>query len=213
MKILFIGNSHTYCHAVPYQCRELLASIGIESQVSMVAQPGKSLAWHKKNPTSKIALQYGDWDNIILQQASHPFGGTEELLNSVKNLLDLITGKPKVWLYKTWCEKAKPENQSYIDDAFKAVSEKLSLPIIPISEAWHTIEERNPGHELYDNDGCHSGPSGSYVAGLCIARALSGKSVVGLPSTLSCQQQIINQVSPSNAAFYQDVVNEVISIT
>ena len=209
MKILFVGNSHTYYYGMPYQCRALLDCLGVEARVTMIAQPGESLAWHRENPATLLALRYEDWDHIILQQASHPFAGQQVLSDAVDKLLLLMPQGQPVWLYNTWCEKAKPENQASIDQAFQAVSQSSALPIIAVSNAWHAVERRDPGHELYHTDGEHAGRGGSYVTALCMARALSGQSVRGLPSTLRYGKRLLNRVSPPNADLYQTVVDEV----
>lgn len=212
MNILFIGNSHTYFHAMPFQCGEFLARLGIEARVAMVAQPGKSLEWHCGNPASIAMLQYGDWDHIILQQATHPFRGGRELTQAVKGLLKLIPEGPSVWFYKTWSRKGRPEDQQEIDDEFKRVSATFDIPVIAVSAAWHAIERQDPGHELYESDGAHAGPAGSYVTALCIARALSGRSVTGLPSVMIQNNRLLNEISPKAAPFYQAVVDEQIVI-
>ncbi len=47
MRILFVGNSHTYCNGLAYQVREMLnAAAGREEcQAWMCTAGGKSLAW------------------------------------------------------------------------------------------------------------------------------------------------------------------------
>lgn len=212
MRILFIGNSHTYFHGMPYQCRELLAGLGVEATVSMIAQPGRSLTWHCFNPATKFALSCDHWDHIILQQATHPFPAQKSLLAAVKKLIRMIPDGQSVWLYKTWCEKAIPGNQVKIDEAFKSVSEKLNIPVIPVANAWHAVERRYPGHELYDEDGRHAGRGGSYLTALCMARALSGKSVCGLPATLRYRDRLINRVSSSDAVLYQNAADAEVGV-
>lgn len=210
MKVLFIGNSHTYYHGMPYQCREMCAALDVSIQVSMVAQPGKSLDWHSSNPATRQALQYDEWDHIILQQATHPFGGDRALLEGTGALYELIPECQSVWLYKTWCEKDMPENQSIIDRAFEKASETFTVPVIPVADAWHEVERCDPGHELYDQDSRHAGQGGSYLTALCMTRALLRRSVQGLPSALSCHGQMLNRVSEDAAILYQSVVDQVI---
>ena len=207
MKLLFIGNSHTYYHAMPYQCRALLAACNIEADVAQVVAPGKSLRWHGTNPETIQTLQYNVWDHVILQQATHPFAGTKPLMEGVKGLRQLMPAKQSIWLYKTWCEKDIPKNEAKIDRAFAAVSKDLDIPIIPVADVWHEVEHRDPGHNLYDADGKHAGPNGSYLTALCMTRAISGKSVQGLPAVVEYNNQIINTVSQKTASLYQSLVD------
>ncbi|MCP4324572.1 MAG: hypothetical protein GY787_22480 [Alteromonadales bacterium] len=213
MRILFIGNSHTYFHGMPFQCRELLQHLGIQSQITMIAQPGETLLWHAENPATKLALRYDSWDHIILQQAAHPFAGATPLCEGIGKLLNMIPAtdnhkSPAIWLSNTWCEQASPENQLTIDHAFKIASKKFCLPIITVSDAWHEVERQDNGFELYHVDGEHAGRGGSYLSALCITRALTGKSVTGLPNNLRYNGKIINRVSPSAAQCYQYVVDK-----
>ena len=212
MHILFLGNSHTFYHAMPYQCGALLEALGLDAHVSTVTEGGKSLAWHVENPSSAQALQYRRWDHVILQRVTHPFPGTAPLRDAVARLIDLTSAGPRVWLYKTWCEKEIQENQGPIDEAFGMVSGEQGLPIIPVADAWHEVERRDPGHELYDADARHAGPPGSYLTALCMTRALSGQSVQGLPSTLQRGEKTLIDIPTPAAELYQSVVDQIIQV-
>lgn len=213
MKVLFLGNSHTYYHGMPYQCREMCAALDVGIQVFMIAQPGESLVWHSRNPATQLALQYEEWDHIILQQATHPFGGDSALLAGIGALHELMPEGQSVWLYQTWCEKDMPENQTIIDRAFDKASTTFSFPVIPVADAWHEVERQDPGHELYDPDRRHAGQGGSYLAALCLARALSGRSVKGLPSVLTYRGRVLNRVSGAAAGLYQSVVDRLVCVS
>ena len=195
---------------MPYQCRAMCASLDMAVEVHMIAQPGQSLLWHSENPATMMALKYESWDHIILQQASHPFGGEKELLDGVGALRSQMPKGQSVRLYKTWCEKDIPGNQEVIDRAFAIASRTFSMPIIPVADAWHEVERRDPGHELYDEDRKHAGPGGSYVTALCMTRGLSGRSVRGLPSVLRHAGHTINSVPAGAAQLYQSVVDDVV---
>lgn len=210
VKILFIGNSHTYYHGMPFQCREMCAALGVELDVFMIAQPGESLLWHSRNPATQQALQYGDWDHVILQQATHPFCGEKELCDGVGALRDMLPDGQLVWLYKTWCEKEIPGNQMILDQAFAKASAAYAYPVIPVADAWHEVERQDPGHELYDPDRRHAGQGGSYVTALCMTRALLGKSVKDLPAVLRYRGGILNRVPEADAVLYQSVVDQVV---
>ena len=44
LRILFIGNSHTYCNDMPLMVRRRAADEGYDCQVTMLAHPGWYLA-------------------------------------------------------------------------------------------------------------------------------------------------------------------------
>lgn len=210
MNILFLGNSHTYHHGMAYQCEKIMQAQGVDVRVTMIAEASKSLGWHRDFHSTRLALRYADWDHIVLQQVTHPFPGKENLLEEARDLLTMMPEGQNAWLYQTWCEKKIPSNQVILDEAFAAVSEALALPLVPVADAWCEARRRDPHRELYDADGEHAGRGGSYLAALCMARCLSGRSVMGVPSTLMHGRRMLNRVSPEAAEAYQRVVEELI---
>jgi hypothetical protein len=214
MRILFIGNSHTYYHGMPFQARELMKHAGVASEITMIAHPGQNLLWHSDYPATQQALSFDSWDHVVLQQATHPFAGAEPLCDGISRLLDLMPSDRSVWLYNTWCEKALPENQARIDNAFSKASKRFKLPVVRVARVWHEIEARTADpavRNLYDSDDKHAGRTGSYVTALCMVRAITGKSVIGLPCCLRCNGRVINRVSRAAAALYQEVAEELVS--
>ena len=46
MKVLFIGNSHTFVHYVPARVARFCASHGKPVETAMLTHPGVGLDWH-----------------------------------------------------------------------------------------------------------------------------------------------------------------------
>ena len=46
MRILFIGNSHTYFNDMPHLCAELLRAAGKDVEVTMLTRGGETLHGH-----------------------------------------------------------------------------------------------------------------------------------------------------------------------
>jgi len=75
MKVLFVGNSHTYVNDMP----ELFArfaekTTGVKPEVVMLAYPGRDYDWHFREYASlRFNLMYGGYDYCVLQQAAHPY--------------------------------------------------------------------------------------------------------------------------------------------
>ena len=67
MKILFIGNSHTYFHDLPQVFAGLAESGGFSVQADMIAYPGVTFGWHLRQESQlRYALLYGNYDYVIL---------------------------------------------------------------------------------------------------------------------------------------------------
>lgn len=69
MKVLWIGNSHTFFHDMPKTTAQLYeAAIKEKMEVTMLTQPGKDWAWHMEQYFEvRFNLKYGEYDYCILQ--------------------------------------------------------------------------------------------------------------------------------------------------
>lgn len=185
MKILFIGNSHTYFNDMPQlmaeMCRELT---GEQPQITMLAYSGRGLDWHNREYFSaRFNLLYGQYDYCIIQQKAHPFPERSDTLEQGERLIRLCknTGTVPV-LYMTWAEKAKPENQQAMIDVYQELSEKTGSLLAPVGCIWQTIRENHPEIDLYWEDGEHASPYGDYLAAATLCCTLTGKSPLSLSS-------------------------------
>ena len=73
VKILFVGNSHTYNCDIPYRVKLLAAADKIDCQVAMNAHGGWTLYQHSKEPDVPFNLRYGGYDFAVFQEHAHPF--------------------------------------------------------------------------------------------------------------------------------------------
>ena len=62
IKILFIGNSHTYYNDMPLIAKDIFASAGIEAEITMLTQGGKCLDWHYEQKQTRFNILYGGYD-------------------------------------------------------------------------------------------------------------------------------------------------------
>ena len=200
MKILFIGNSHTFCNGLPYQVRELLRLSNPDVNATMCASGGMTLGWHAEQPETQMAIKYEQWDYIVLQQKTHPFDGYEALLKDCKSLLPYIRKtQAKVLLFMTWAEKRFPTNQLILDKAFLQVAQEIHARAVPVSRAWQRVLQSEPGIELYDTDGEHASPSGSYLAACVFYAIIQGTSPVDLPCRISVNGEVLADISEDYA--------------
>ena len=207
MKVLFIGNSHTFYNAMPYQVRELLRQFDPAAQVGMCAIGGMTLGWHAEQPETRLAIQYQDWDAIVLQQKTHPFDGVAALRQDCQALQpDLQRSRAKVWLYMTWAEKRWPANQAILDAAFTQVAAEIGATPAPVAHAWCHVRDVAPGLELYDVDQEHASPLGSYLVACVFAALLSGRSPVGWPGRIGVNDAILADIPAAVALEIQHAV-------
>ena len=76
MKVLFIGNSHTFVHYVPARVARFCASHGKPVETTMLTHPGVGLDWHLEQSQTYYNLLYGGYDAVV-STTPIPFpGGT-----------------------------------------------------------------------------------------------------------------------------------------
>ena len=66
-------------------------------------------------------------------------------------------------------------------------------------EAWQRVFQSEPGIELYDTDGEHASPSGSYLAACVFYAIIQGTSPVDLPHRISMNGDVLADISKDYA--------------
>ena len=81
MKVLFLGNSHTFVHYVPARAARFCQDQGRPLEAVMLTHPGVGLGWHLEQSQTYFNLLCGGYDAVVLQHNAHPFPGRESLLS------------------------------------------------------------------------------------------------------------------------------------
>ena len=153
MKVLFIGNSHTFVHYVPARTAEFCKSYGQPIEPVMLTHPGMGLDWHLRQSQTYFNLLWGGYDAVILQHNAHPFPGKESLLEAGEQMAAITPEGTKIYLYMTWSEKSNPAGQAAMSAAYEALAEKIDATICPVGRIWWQTAAAHPDEELYFADG------------------------------------------------------------
>ena len=179
MKVLFIGNSHTFVHYVPARVKAFCESHGSPIEPVMLTHPGMGLDWHLGQSQTYFNLMCGGYDAIIfLQHNAHPFPGKDSLLEAGEKMAALVPKGTKIYLYMTWSEKNNPQGQAVMSEAYEALAEKTGAAVCPVGCVWWQVASTHPDEELYFADGEHSS-----VLGACLSAAVIGRTLLGLETT------------------------------
>ena len=176
MKVLFIGNSHTYFNDMPKLFAEMCKALtGKPAEVTMLAYSGRALRWHTKEYFSiRFALLYGQYDYCVIQQLGHPFPGLEKTEPDVQTLVSLcrLCGTNPV-LYMTWAKKDEPEKIGEISSAYRLLAERSGAFLAPIGELYEKLRISHPEIDLYWRDGAHASVYGTYLIAATFAALLT----------------------------------------
>lgn len=178
MKVLFIGNSHTYFNDMPHLFAGMCEALtGEQTEVTMLAFSNRKLDWHCEEYFSvRFALLYGQYDYCVLQQFGHPIPPIEETepsLDKLVRLCESVGTKPV--LYMTWAKKTEPQNASLISSIYRTLAAKYHTLLMPAAESFEALRQEHPEIDLYWFDGSHASPYGDYLIAATSAALLTGK--------------------------------------
>ena len=176
MKVLFIGNSHTYFNDMPHLFQEICKDNGITADVTMITHGGKGFDFHKDQEEVRFNILYGNYDYFVLQHSAHPFGPEKVMFESAKAIDQFIcqTKAQKV-LYMTWSEKVNEAGQERMAKAYYDLGEMIHAKVAPVGLVWWDYRHKYPAEELYYTDGEHASKTGSLLAAATIFSVISGK--------------------------------------
>ena len=184
MKVLFVGNSHTYMNDMPQLFREIVEkTTGAPCEVTMLAFSGRHLSWHLTEYFSlRFALLYGGYDFCVIQQAAHPFPPREETLADGEAIIELCRAThTEPVLYMTWAEKRQPENQAKMIETYEALARETHARLAPVGVVWQRLQKAHPGLELFYKDGEHASPYGDLLIAAVLCREITGRADILLP--------------------------------
>ncbi|MEY4604263.1 MAG: hypothetical protein RIT43_1555 [Bacteroidota bacterium] len=181
IEILFIGNSFTHMNQMPKTFEKVATSLGQNVYVEMNAKSNHSLKMHTERPELFTAIRSRKWDFVIIQPFSRELIFREDSVERatipyLKQLLDSVYANnacTNVLLYQTWGYKNGTTEDSLsntydrmsnrIREGAMRISDRFGLPVVPVGMVWDQVLKLGYGTGLYDADGSHPSPEGSYL--------------------------------------------------
>ena len=187
--ILFVGNSRTYPHDLPYMVRRMADSANAPEkyQIRMHALPGQALADHWRNPRAH-ALLAERWDDVIIQGNSGAHISESDRANFQRFGEQLIEeaavhgAQPVLfvgWTYGTdadWPAAATAQNHQRIQQDHRRLASHTGAGLANVGSVWRSVQAADPPFRL-DTDGNHPSLHGSYVSALVFYAHLAGDDV------------------------------------
>ena len=179
MKVLFIGNSHTYVNDMPAlfakRVRELTGSA---PEITALMYSGRPLKWHWDEFYSvRFQLVYGGYDFCVIQQQGHPFPGEETTMEYGSKIISMCreNGVTPV-VYMPWTEKDNLGNIGRVSGCYRRLCAETGAVLAPVGEVFDFINRNSPDIRLYSptpgDD--HASVTGDYLISLTIASAVTG---------------------------------------
>ncbi|MBK8227762.1 MAG: hypothetical protein IPK70_11390 [Flavobacteriales bacterium] len=220
--VLFIGNSYTYVNDLPNTLRQLALSLGDTVTVASSAPGGYTLFQHSTYAPTLDAIASQDWDYVVMQEQSQlgalPFDVTTTELGAT-SLVTLIEENYECTypvFYMTWGrQNGDAQNcanfpfmctydgmQQGLRTNYIALGEYNDGYVAPVGAAWKVVRDTQPGINLYDADGSHPSPAGTYLAACVFYCTLFEESCVG--------SAFNGSIDAATAAILRDIASTVV---
>ena len=174
MKVLFIGNSHTYTNEVPNIARDMLAEAGKKMEYRAITAGGQSLSWHAQQSDTIKEIRTDKYDFIVLQEKASGFDASEFMRGYAKLYAEIAETHSQPVLYMIWSNESLPLVQKTITSAYATAAKDTRATLAAAGVAWDIIRHTRTDLKLYQ-DGNHATPLGSYLAAASICYALTGR--------------------------------------
>lgn len=206
IKVLFVGNSFTYYNDLPGKFQHLADEAGRPVFVQTHAPGGVSVGdtsqgtlAHMNNPALYALMRNTDWDYLVLQDNQGRFvydygvfpASSKVIEGHIKIRDSLLYHHPcahMLW-FAGWGPKAgyPPFSNtgtgliSRIYNNYRFLLDTAGQVIAPIGPAWQRMIAQHPGIELWDADGVHPGPNGSYLTAAVVYGSIFKTSAMESP--------------------------------
>jgi hypothetical protein len=193
-RVLFIGNSYTFFNDLPGTFARLAQAGGHPVETGMVAEGGWMLSDALNSPAVRRTLNNDAWDYVVLQEQSEmpafAWSRSDQMYPAARSLVQLVRDAGATPLFfVTWAHRAgAPENglpdyasmQAEINQGYYGIGAELGVRRVTVGYYWSVVRATHPEIELWQEDGSHPTPAGTYLAACVFYVALFSRSPVGL---------------------------------
>ena len=175
MKLLFIGNSHTYFNDVAGTVLRLLTATGEKSHVTMLTRGGKDLAFHAADPAVAFNVRYGAYDVVIAQDRGSVFEPEIfEVGASAIQKMATAAGS-EFMLYMPWAPCDNRAAQHDMTEGYLSFCRKKACRFAPAGEVFTRLLSTLSPDALFREDGRHASALGGYAAAVTIFYTVTGR--------------------------------------
>ncbi|MCR5119182.1 MAG: hypothetical protein K6B44_06125 [Lachnospiraceae bacterium] len=173
MRVLFIGNSHTYYNDMPKMFKDICAENGIDVQITLLSKGGMGFDYHADNQQTRFNILYGDYDYVILQHVAHPMGEFSVMEEAADRIMEWVAQtRAKACFYMTWTMEGDEASQPEMSARYRKLADKYGCLVAPVGEKWWEHIHKHPETDLYYEDRRHASIEGSRLAARIIFETL-----------------------------------------
>jgi len=210
LKLLFIGNSQTSWHNLPFLFQSLVEaqSPGRRFEVSKATVNGASLEYHWNRPNTATTIRRKSWHFVILQETTwrpiRDLAKTEFFLS----LFDAVIRScgARTVLYAMWLPGRPAAEQVAIAEIYAKLTEGRDIALAPIATAVALSLEQRPDLSLDDSQ--HPTLIGSYLAASVLTSLFMGPNSNLIPCSRLVHGptgRVLCDIAPDDAVYLTQI--------
>jgi len=224
LRVLFVGNSHTYVNDLPGLFCGLSHSGGRPVRTDASTFGGYSLEDHTSTQATLDKIAQDSWSFVVLQEQSviptihywryNSMYPASRLLDSLVRFQGARTAFYMTWGWKyggrqSYGDSLSPdfgdyfEMQESVRVAYEEIADELSSTMVPVGMAFARARRADSLVDLWQADYCHATLMGTYLGACVFYAVLHGASPVGL--------EYHGGLSPEGAQFCQEIAWQTVS--
>jgi hypothetical protein len=224
LRVLFIGNSHTYVNDLPGLFSGLSEAGDRLVRTDASTFGGYSLEDHTKTQATLDKISQDSWSYVVLQEQSviptiHYWRDSSmypaaRLLDSLVRLQGARAAFYMTWGWKnggsqSYGDSWSPDFHDYFEMqeslrvAYQVIASELSSALVPVGMAFALALRIDSLVDLWQADHCHATLEGTYLGACVFYSVLHGSSPVGL--------DFFGGLDSATARFCQEIAWQVVS--
>jgi hypothetical protein len=224
LRVLFIGNSHTYVNDLPGLFSGLSEAGGKPVRTDASTFGGYSLEDHTHTQATLDKIAQDSWSFVALQEQSviptihywryNSMYPASRLLDSLIKLQGARTAFYMTWGWKyggsqSYGDSWSPDFRDYFEMqesvrvAYEEIANELSSTLVPVGMAFARARRTDSLVDLWQTDSCHATLEGTYLGACVFYAVLHGASPVGL--------EFYGGLDSATARFCQEIAWQTVS--
>lgn len=180
IRVLFLGNSHTYVNQLPCLVQRLASSLRprVNLEVVAVARDGATLEQHWADSSTRALLQARAWDLVVLQeQGRRPIQHPELTNAAVRRFADAVRRMgARLVLYIPPVASRRSSELPRITAVYQQIAAATRSTVAPVAQAWQDAGRADSTLRLHGADGVHASAMGSYLSACVLLAVITARS-------------------------------------
>ena len=184
IRVLFLGNSHTYLHNMT-QMVAALANLDDDPDKMVAKLPkagGAFLVNHLANEDTVELIKNGKWDVVVLQGQKYSTTGRYTYpTDAAKELTRLAKEHgARVVMFPEWRRRGHDEEGQRVHRLHESIAKETGAEVAPVGLAWDAAFAAQPNLVLHAADGNHCNPQGAYLTACVLYTTITGRDPQGI---------------------------------